>query len=450
MRACSAIAGAVGEYGRSKEIHERTIRGLLDRLSPIQINNLLYRLFAPHYDEHMELHESAMRTLFPQVPSIERLAFAHGNCRLVHDNVLDLTCGTGTSTKLLIDALPLERARGMTVTANDISDEMKAIAREKLAPLKCSVGYISQDISHLRLRRTFGTILLCQTLHLITDPEIVRQERQHNYRYVQSDRHLDAKFNAIENAWSHLEGGGTMIIMDEWPALLSDRGGPLGEGFAYLFNDSLRPIDYEDLRHCIMNDLPGSRFVAQLKSPIDGKHAMHAIIYQKQPRAGMAKRKLPLPGNGNLRNEAVRRVLATFRAIDRRFIESFQVPEGQPWVQLRHMNPSDVHISRTGTIPAHSKPFDSIVLDRCFHDLIPASRHRTLKNAIQALKVGGSLVVIEEWPNPASETGLRKSQLRSRYMKRHARHLVYGGAIRVPIHPRYDSGMFGYQYWRVL
>jgi hypothetical protein len=243
-----------------------------------------------------------------------------------------------------------------------------------------------------------------------------------------------------------------MIVLDEWPALLSDRGGPLGSGFAYLFNDSLREIEYEDFKHSIMGEMPGSKFVAQLKVPIDAKHAMHIIIYQKGITRRRNKRTLPdTPENQGLRDQMSRRVVAAFSSIDRRFIESFRIPNGTPWVPFRHMKPEGIFISKTGDIPDADQEFSSIVIDRVFHNMNRRERHRMLKHAIRALKIGGSLLVVGEWPSrPKSSHPIRKSQLRSKYMKRYSKNLVYGGALRLPIHESYDSGMFGYQYWRVL
>ncbi len=452
VQACSEIAEVVSEYERNRETHEGKIRTLLDHLSAPEINNLRYKLFAPHYDGHMGAHEMAIQLLLSQVPPIERLAFPRTNEKLIHDRVLEMSCGTGTVINLLAKSLPQERAAKMRITANDISDDMKLIARQKLASRLCQVDFTGQDISNLKLGQTFGTVILSQTLHLITDPAVVRQERQNNYMHVESDRHIDAKFKAIHRAWTrHLDLGGTMIIIDEWPALLSDRGGPLGAGFAYLFNDSLREIEYEDFRHSIMGELPGSRFVAQLKVPIDAKHAMHLVLYQRMP-CRRTKRMLPETiENQALRNQMARRVVASFKSIDRRFIESFRVPNGKPWVSFRHMKPEGMFISKDGNIPDLREEFNCIVLDRVFHNMSRMERHRMLKQAIKALRVGGSLMIVGEWPSsPESPHPIRKSQLRSKYMKRYAKNLVYGGALRIPIHPDFDSGMFGYQYWRVL
>jgi SAM-dependent methyltransferase len=211
VRACSEIADVVAEYDLHRELHEGKIRRLLDLLSARQINNLRYRLFAPHYDGHMENHEAAIRLLMHQILPIERLSSARRPIDLIiQPDILDLSCGTGTIIRILEDILSLRRARELRITANDLSDDMKEIAREKLRGFPGRVEFTGQDLTKLEMGREFGTIFLSQTLHLITDEDVVRQERQANYLHVDSDRHFEAKMGALLRAWGHLRVGGTM------------------------------------------------------------------------------------------------------------------------------------------------------------------------------------------------------------------------------------------------
>lgn len=453
LAACSEIAEIVSEYDRHRELHEAKIRRLLDVLSAREINNLRYRLFAPHYDAHMEGHEAAIRLLMHQILPIERLARPfRSTVPIISSDVLELSCGTGTMLKILAQVLPHKRARALRVIANDLSDEMKAIAKEKLEGFPGRIEYSSQDIHELSMDGEFGTILLSQTLHLITDEDVVRQERQANYLHVDSDRHFEAKFKVIARAWDHLRLGGTMIVVDEWPALLSDRGGPLGPGFAYLFNDSLREIGYMDFGFSVMGQMPGSRLVAHLKAPIDSKHAMYVMIYRKEDWDRTSPLILPeCNENSALRSQLMRRNMAIFKAINRRFIEGFDVPNGEPWVRFRNMDPHKTLVLSKGMMPSETEKYNCVVVDRMLQNLPGEARHELIRGAIAALKVGGSLIFIDEWPSNWNQSHpIEIADLKTVYMKRYAKHLVYGGALRLPMHDNYDSGMFGFQFWKVM
>ncbi len=453
LAACTEIAEVVAEYDLHREVHETKIRRLLDILDAGEINNLRYRLFAPHYDKHMRDHEAAIRLLLQQIPAIERLSSPlRPPLRMIADDVLELSCGTGTVPKILGDVLPIKRASALNLTANDLSDDMKAIAMEKLAGFPGTIGFTGQDINRLDLGRKFGTIILSQTLHLITDEDVVRQERQENYLHVDTDRHFEAKLNVIANAWRHLELGGTLLVIDEWPALLSDRGGPLGPGFTYLFNDSLREIGYMDFGFSIMGLMPGSRLVTHLKTPIDSKHAMYVLVYRKEDWDRANPSVLPQNnGNSELRDQTVRRVIAVFKTINHRFIDGFRAREGDPWVRFRSMNPKKMRVYSKGEVPDEESKYNGVVLDRMLHTVTAEERHELIKSAIRALKVGGSLLFIDEWPiNITHEHPIEISDLKMMYMKRYAKNLAYGGALRLPIHDYYDSGMFGFQFWKVM
>jgi SAM-dependent methyltransferase len=401
----------------------------------------------------MENHEAAIRLLMHQILPIERLSSARRPIDLIiQPDILDLSCGTGTIIRILEDILSLRRARELRITANDLSDDMKEIAREKLRGFPGRVEFTGQDLTKLEMGREFGTIFLSQTLHLITDEDVVRQERQANYLHVDSDRHFEAKMGALLRAWGHLRVGGTMVVVDEWPALLSDRGGPLGAGFAYLFNDSLREISYMDFSFALMSQLPGSSLVAHLKAPIDSKHGMYVMVYRK--RKWDRENPMVLPENDEfdaLRKNALRRNLVIFRAINNRFIDGFEVPDGDPWVRFRNMNPKKTFTMREGQIPQGDRKYSCVVIDRMLQQLPGSRRHEILRAAINSLKVGGSLLILDEWPSGLMHGHpIRIQDLRTMYMKRYAKNLVYGGAVRVPIHDHYDSGIFGFQFWKVM
>lgn len=445
------ITRRLADYGSEREKHERWMRQTLSLLDAATINNLRYRLFAPHYDEHMGEHERAIDFLLRQFVDVERTAFP-GRQPLIQDRVLEMSCGTGAVIKLMCGALGAERAAGMHFTANDLSPDMQGLARAKLHSLPASVDFTSQDISRLDFpSKSFGTIVLSQTLHLITDEDVIAQERASNYMHVDSERHIEAKYNVMTDAWDLLAPGGTFLIIDEWPALLTDRGGPLGPGFAYLFNDGLRSIDIDVFQSLIMQQMSGSKFVAQLKVPIDSKHHMHLLAYRKDEPKPHSR--IPLtPDFGPHRETAAARVLETFRAIDGTFIDSLNPSGGgNPWVSL-HPIPEDSMIIRPGhELEPEAQRHSSIVLDRCLHDLDHFDRYDLISSAVRSLAVGGSLIIIDEWNPPEGKRNpLRLSSLGSSIMMRFTKNMIFAGSMRLPIHDLYNSGMYGFEYRKVI
>lgn len=452
-RICVAITEEIGGFGRARALHERKMRDLLDGLSPQEINNLRYRLFAPHYDAHMSRHERAIGYLFRQLVAIEKAAFRPVGKPLIHDRIIELSCGTGTIIKLLSNSLPQSRASRVGITANDLSDDMKAIARKKLAGLPCSVEFTAEDLRSLPFRRrSYGTAILSQTLHLITDDEVVRQERDSGYMFIDGKRHLDPKYRVIRKAWDLLETDGTMIIIDEWPALLSDRGGPLGAGFAYLFNDGLRGIDWSTFQHSIMSEMRGVSYAVQVKVPIDSVHTMYLHVYRKDGDKLERNEALP-PGRkfAKARAAAIDRIIDSFKAIDPDFIKSVKPPNrARPWVRFLPIAGSAVHNPKVGGSPSPGR-YNCVILSGRIHELSYKKRHKMMLGAIRMLKLGGSLLLIDEFPPPrGSAHPVRHQTDLDAYLDRLSKNLIFGGEIRVPIAPPYTSTMRGYLYRKVF
>jgi ubiquinone/menaquinone biosynthesis C-methylase UbiE len=446
------IERKIDDFGKRNEEDEKEIRDLLSKLDAVQINDLIYRKFAPHYDRHMEGHERAMDFILRQLTDLEAIGFGPAN-RLIHDDILEMSCGTGTVISLLCQALPPERLSRLHVTANDLSDEMKAIAADKLSNLPVQVEFSSQDLRWLSFPRNFfGTIILSQTLHLIADEEVVRQERESNYMFIDEDRHLNEKFQAVLRSWNLLPEGGTFIVIDEWPALLSDRGGPLGQGFAYLFNDTLRGIDIRTTFHdSIMEQMPGSRFVAQLKVPIDARHQMYLLVYQKELYRHDPK--LPAgPDSAVARFAASEKLFDIFRKIDGYLIESVNPSNGEtPWVKLLPIDRDVKVISGTDYRPSEESAYNCVIVGQCLHRMEKYDRISTISSAIRSLKKGGTLILMDEWPPPeGSPHPLRRSSLRVTYMPHFTKHVVFAGSVRLPISEGYGSGMYGFQYRKVF
>lgn len=79
-------------------------------------------------------------------------------------NVLDLACGTGTVSELLV-------REGFDVVGVDISPQMISAARRKAAEKKLDIEYHVQDAACLSLERSFDlAVSLFDSINYITDP----------------------------------------------------------------------------------------------------------------------------------------------------------------------------------------------------------------------------------------------------------------------------------------
>lgn len=134
---------------------------------------------SPHYD-----------TLMAGVPYrfwsdyLEKLWKRHGT----HPKtVLDLACGTGTMSRLLV-------GRGYAVTGSDLSAGMLEVARIKTAEAGLSIAFMQQDAAELNLgaARFDAIICLFDSLNYILEPERVQ--------------------SALAQAQAHLNPGGTFLF----------------------------------------------------------------------------------------------------------------------------------------------------------------------------------------------------------------------------------------------
>ena len=79
-------------------------------------------------------------------------------------NALDLACGTGTVSELLL-------REGFNVVGVDISPQMILAAKRKAAEKKLNIEYHIQDAAHLSLGRSFDLVVsLFDSINYITDP----------------------------------------------------------------------------------------------------------------------------------------------------------------------------------------------------------------------------------------------------------------------------------------
>lgn len=444
---CRELSERIRDFGERAKEGEAEIRALLSQLDPISINNLRYGLFAPHYDRHMAAHETAIANLLGQLVSLQSAAFPDA---LIGKDLLEMSCGTGTVIDRLLRLLPASRIKGLRIVANDLSGDMQALARDKLAAYPCDIGYTGHELGEMTFKRgTFNTVILSQTLHLIIDSDVQRQERESNYMFIDEHRHVSEKLKVLRNAWWALKEQGVLVIIDEWPALLSDRGGPLGSGFAYLFNDGLRPIDLRVLQDAVVSQLPSARYICQLKVPIDSHHHMYLIAYRKE-RDGQGR--LPdTPGASALRDAAVGAVMNAFSSMDAHLLRSMAPADGnRPFVEFIPIG-SPTFVSSLRNVPAEAGSSSCIVLRQVMHNIPKTDRFQLIGACMNALAVGGSLVIIDEWlPPEGSAHPLRQTDIGSVYMGPFFRNLVSAGAVRVPIYEGYENSMYGYQFRKVI
>ena len=155
---------------------------------------------ATGYDAHLGGEHA--RKLYPQmVREVERIARAHvsaaaGRCVGCHRisapaqgsplRVLDVGCGTGALSELVLNAVP-----GCRLTGVDISTEMLRQAR---ARLQGAATFVPGDAEHLPFSEgTYDVVLINDAFHHFPEPR-----------------------RAAFEAWRVLTAGGILLIGDEW------------------------------------------------------------------------------------------------------------------------------------------------------------------------------------------------------------------------------------------
>ncbi|NYZ74378.1 class I SAM-dependent methyltransferase [Candidatus Micrarchaeota archaeon] len=492
----AALTRLFTQYAADIEKHEKEIGMELDKMgrnSPLEYaNNLIKLLFsrkiwAGDYDRHMKVtgHDTAINKLFEQVFALDKLRALESRKLFIGKAILEMSCGTGTAIQLLCGNASAEVKSELKVFGNDISDAMKDIAREKLAGT-CNVEYTSHDLRKLEFPNgTFDTAILSQTLHLITDPEKLKEEIDESSVRGISD-HRNAKVEVIAGAFETLRPGGHFLLIDEWPAVLSETvANPVQRLVARLFSKTFRPIqERADIRTDIMTKIPDANFVAELKVPIDKWHSMYMFIYEKKEDSG-PKKQLPAVGSAKkaqhdsdvlcygvdpkevlemvvtdtsiakARKDAEMRLDAAFSEVDEKFRNAYSHMNGghrwkkfrrllRPRTTLRIEKPSD--IGRLG-----KKKWDTVVISRQMHQLTWEQKGKTIEKAIDALEECGALMIVDEWDPPYGSPYPieRKRQLWDEVMREFQKtdRIMFEASLKEPIMAGYEaSNMYGYVY----
>lgn len=477
--AAAKIREASASYAETKDAYRQKMLEILGavRADPSMINKILFKIWAKddRYDRHMERtgHDDAVGNLLAQIAILDRLYAPYGE-RIIGDRILEMSCGTGTVIKRLCDTLPRRRVGKLYIVGNDVSQDMKDIAREKLKELPCPVRFTCHDMRRwppdprMRLREgSVDTDLDSQSTHLIANEEALREEQEGSCRIGGEDRHIEEKANFTRNGFRLLRDNGVYIKIDEWPAVLSEPENmidPIEEAIAYLFNRTFKPIERDQLRERVMKAIPEARFLAELKVPIWSSngttHMMYAHIFRKD--LGKAsrineERLLPLgPEYEEMRMRAIRRVVEAFTEIDETVRNGFTPPQccASRWIKFRPITEGPTWEYGEDTVLSSTKRYNLVVLPGVVNRMNPSELRMMLESAVDSLRIGGALLVIDEWkvtPGMAGTNGghIRKSDFRDGIARQFGNKLIFAGALRVPIHPDYDSGMYGY-LWRKI
>lgn len=313
----SSVGRALTSIAADDEAHEKEMRKKLDALYEGYSNEDLNRaLFAnwpklrPTYDQHMEEtgHTPALRKLIGWLINLDKIGHWK-NERLLGERIMELSCGTGTVLDLILDSD--HKRRGFFV-GNDISPEMLEIAVKKLgeklaetskegvtfvrmAENEEGVGMLVPESRELKVLFTnnpisalkvpedahtedlYDTVILSQTIHLLTDAQ---------------------KEEAIDRAIALLKEGGTFIVMEEFPGMLSNTTRrPSGFDYIahYLFRRVFHPIhEKHHLRGVLVGGQKDFSFEMELKECIvpkkkekkkkksTSKHSMYCFVFRKK------------------------------------------------------------------------------------------------------------------------------------------------------------------------
>ena len=314
-----------------------------------------------------------------------------------------------------------------------------------------------------------------QTLHLIVDPELFAEEMEPDGIVEKSD-HRDIKTDVIKKAFDILPEGGHFILIDEWPPLFSNTStDPLEAIVNPLFDQIFRPILHRTiLQDIMMKKVPNARFVAEMKARINREHSMYIFIYAKDPdkkdqdgsepsvllpndEEEAASTGITLREADMARSKAVERIYCAFRAMDKPFIEGYAPINGerQIWAEFIPIGKGEIFDSRGFdnnelADALQSRRYDSVILSRVLHNVSNEERRRIMRNAVESLNPGGSLMLIDEWPSPSDcSNSIHKRDLRDTVVAEFERKVIFEASLREKIRDGFDCGMYGYLFRKI-
>lgn len=426
-----------GEQEGAKLLHE-IINNSYGEDYTSKISTALFGHWSNSYDSDMYIHEVAIRRLIRMIAKIQPM-LKHP---IFRGRTLEMSCGTGMVIDAIWETLTENEKLRMNFVANDITVQMieKAINRFSMKE-PYSVPFIDftcQDIRTLDVTGIFDTVILSQTLHLITDPELIRREELGDK--TGGSQHRRIKKMVIKKAFEALKNNGHIIIIDEFPAVLSDSSDRLK---SELFKRTLRPIESREAIRDMMAQINGTRLVCEFKVNIDFRHSMYIYAYKKD------EDKLNRRGEFCTDKErlkfASQRVRDKLTVTDSEFVDSFS-PIEPGWTNLIPISDVPPTVITTPTLEFASSDF--IVLDGVMHKVPDDYRDQMIDNAVSSINPGGALLISDEWhyrsevyPNPIS-----RKYLRDKMAIDYEGTLIFQAAYREPIQQGCDNGVTGFMF----
>ncbi len=437
--------------------------------------DLLFEMWSGgQYDEEMIEHEVAIEHLVYMLVALHSHSISNDRAGIFGDNLLELSCGSGTIIELLARRLPLELVSQMRITANDISRAMQNDARIKMAGLvnrPAQIEYTNYDIRHLRnpngsliLPSDHTNVILAQTLPFLTDPALLEQEqngfvpRRGEHRKVKMDV-LESIFGRKQNLTDRLlQTNGHFTLIDEWPWMCSVNKSVIDK----LFSMVARSLsDRSNLEHMVFSLVEqGARLRAIFKACIGkGHHSMYAMDWYIDPvkieRLSTGQRSLlrNMRRNDHIREETLRCAIGALTKTDEHFRESYPKSNGRTWVPfvgLEEVKPHTVHGNSKWKNELVGRKHDVVILQE-LHSVPEHERNSFITTAVGKVNVGGALIFADEWePGPQTETLSRlpkwpKHRIKEEMKTAHEGEMMFQAMLREPFQinsQTFDNGIY--------
>lgn len=428
----------------------------------------------PTYDPDMKEsgHEAALETLLKMSLELSRLGFGGSKKPILGGRMFEMSGGTGTVPRLTIDNMTDEERAKLTITLNDVTASMVERAKEKLAGE--NVTYTSHDIREPAFEpESFDCAVLSQTLELITDPKVLKREKEEPDAVVEDPEHREIKRKVAELGLETLETDGHLHFIVEFPAKFKENAlarfvkKTLRKAEKHAFDATFRPLnDRAVLMEKIVRNVDGARILAVLKARIDSRHSEYDVIVRKD-RDKLENRGVYLPANKGearkrdinfkeverARQRAVQKIITAFTAIDPHFRGTYTPKNGErkDWSEFLEIT-DETTIINPRPEELMGRRYHTIILTGVLHDRNHDERKEMVVSMMEALENGGSLMLIDEWEPPAgSRKPLRKSQLRDVLMEKYqsGHRVIFESMLRQHIMEGFDSGMYGWHYRKI-
>jgi ubiquinone/menaquinone biosynthesis C-methylase UbiE len=287
------------KLSREEEAHnrelERKITKFLKNLTHQQVVTMCFNHWSVNYDEEMEGHTKVILRLLASLRALEKIEYWAKN-PIFGKKLLALSIGTAAIEHGLISILGPEFCSEMHVHGNDLSDQMMAIALERMNDTFGSLRFTSDEIAKLRLHSEYDTTIISQTLEFLPD-----------------------KIGAMSKFLSSLGNLGAGIVLSEYPQKLSVDSMSSNIPKRILFGSMgyFRPISIGELRQVHLGNSVNTRVEVQLKLPIDISHDMYVLLARKV-------------GND------LQSTYPTRQAIEMLFNAILEMQEVEPWARPSH------------------------------------------------------------------------------------------------------------------